>query len=130
MAIKVAWDTADEKTVRFDFEGKWNFLDFDYAVNEAIVLMKRVSHPVHWLINLEAGGPLATGAVLDPRELREPLPEHHGWISFAGNDTFARGIASILSRVYPVLGEEFIFAGDVPHARAELANVPVREKAV
>ena len=130
MAIKVAWDSQEQIVVRFDFEGKWNFLDFDYAVNESITLMKRVSNQVDWLMNLEGGGPLAAGAVLDPRELREPLPDNHGWICFAGNEMFARGIASILTRVYPVLGEQFIYAEDVPHARAALGTAPERVKTV
>lgn len=123
MAIKVSWDSADQTVVRFDFEGKWNFLDFDYAVNESISLMKKVQHRVDWLMNLDAGGPLAAGAVLEARELREPLPEHHGAIIFAGNAMFARGIATILSRVYPALGEGFLFETALTTARIKLASL-------
>jgi hypothetical protein len=123
MAIKVTWDSADQTIVRFDFEGKWNFLDFDYAVNESISLMKKVSHRVNWLMNLDAGGPLAAGAVLESRELREPLPEHHGAIVFVGNPMFAHGIATILSRVYPVLGEGFHFEENLTDARLTLAHL-------
>jgi hypothetical protein len=123
MAIKVSWDSADQTIVRFDFEGKWNFLDFDYAVNESISLMKKVQHRVDWLMNLDAGGPLAAGAVLEARELREPLPEHHGKIIFAGNEMFARGIATILNRVYPALGEAFLFETTLTTARIKLARL-------
>ncbi|MFN8371484.1 MAG: hypothetical protein U0694_01205 [Anaerolineae bacterium] len=126
MGIKIAWDNQDQTTIRFDFDGKWNFLDVDYAVNESINLMKRVSHQVDWLINLENSGPLAAGAVLESRELREPIPANHGWVGFAGDEMFARGIAGILSRVYPILGEEFLFGRDLGYARAAIGMAPAR----
>jgi hypothetical protein len=122
MGIKVAWDSHDQTTIRFDFDGKWNFLDFDYAVHESIAMMKASERRVNWVLNLEASGPLAAGAVLEARELREPIPDHHGWIAFAGEETFAHGVASILSRIYPVLGEDFLFAPDLEHARAAFVD--------
>jgi hypothetical protein len=127
MSIKVAWESGDQPLVQFNFDGKWNFLDFDYAVSEAITLMNRVEHHVNWLLNLEASGPLAAGAVLEARELREPLPANFGWVGLVGEETFAQGVASILSRVYPVLGDEFLFAHDVEQAHITLAKAPARQ---
>lgn len=122
MGIRVVWDSKDQKTIRLDFEGKWNFLDFDYAMNECNGMVKKVEHPVDLIYNLAASGPLAAGAVLDLRALREPLPENHGVIAVSGDKIFARAVVSILSRIYPELGEAFVMADSVNDARILLAQ--------
>ncbi|NWF70281.1 MAG: hypothetical protein HXY40_14440 [Chloroflexi bacterium] len=122
MGIRVVWDNSEQTIVRFDFEAKWNFLDFDYVIHECISMMRKVSHRVDVLINIGESGPLAVGAVLETRDLRETLPSNFGVMVFAGNPVYGSAIASVLTRVYPALSDEFVFADDLAQARAAVAR--------
>jgi hypothetical protein len=118
MSIKVAWDNTEQTAIRFDFEGKWNFLDFDFAVNECVTLLNEIEHNAALIFNVERSGLLAAGAVLESRSLRQPLPANHGTIIIAGQEAFAMATASIISRIYEELGEDFSIVESMTKARA------------
>jgi hypothetical protein len=120
MGIYIAWDTPAQTAVRLDFEGKWTWLDFDYVMNQSADLIKQVSHPVDIILNIQNSGPLAAGAVMELRDLRQPMPQNRGALIAVGEDHFARAIMEILTRVYGELGEEYYVASSLDAARASL----------
>jgi hypothetical protein len=52
MSIEVGWDNNDKKTLRFIFEGKWDWDDLRSAKLQAEDLMDTVDHPVNVIVQM------------------------------------------------------------------------------
>jgi hypothetical protein len=120
MSIGVSWSDDKKTAVLLAFDGKWNWLDFDYAMVQALALIKNVDHKVSLVFDLRHSGQLAAGAMYEERELREALPLNFGLLVAVGETRFANATMVILTRVYAQLGDSFTVLHSIEEAHQYL----------
>lgn len=99
MGITVNWDNEQQSIIRYDAKGRWDWIDFDRAVERAFTMTESVDHTVDALFDLRKSGELPNGAVLHFRRWLSVLPANRGSIVVVSNRESAHILVDMLRRI-------------------------------
>jgi hypothetical protein len=123
VGVTVVWDDAAPTTVRIDFTGRWQWAEYDTAVQSVYALMQEVSSPVAIIANLRSGRLLAVGfAFAHFRATLRLLEAHIGFIVVIGCDGMTKTLVTAFLRVFPHIGDKTLFSDSLDEARRILNN--------
>lgn len=102
MGIHVSWDEHD--IIWMDFVGKWTWLDYRYASEDAIAMMSRVNHRVYIVADFSRAAPAPMDSDNQTvRDAVESAPANHAFTLFLGADRYTQMIVSIMQKFIPIL---------------------------
>jgi hypothetical protein len=120
MAITVAWDNESKSVLRLDFEGRWDWPDYNTAIDEAYAIIKQTNDTVHLISNMPQDMALPQGLPL--RHLRRAhklMPANVGQFLVVGGNWAAQTMLLIF-RHYDE--EKIVSAKTLDEARALLSS--------
>lgn len=117
MSINVTWDNDNRTAIRLDFNGQWNWEEYDDAIDSAYFMIAEVGHKVNIITNLsrDAMLPVDESVRHFQRALRQ-MPSNVGLTVTSGGNSFSRKVFSSFQRT--------LLASSLGEARAILANRP------
>jgi len=122
MTVKVSWDNEIKTTIRYDFEGEWNWAEFHAAAQQAFALTRSVEHTVDTISNFLPGTRLPANAFLQFRRAMVDAPKNRGITVIAGNSSFITMMVSVFSKVNKQLGKRLMVVSSLQEARKVLAE--------
>jgi len=124
MGIKVNWDNKEQTIIRYDFEGNWNWHDFDQAVERSFTMTESVSHLVHVIMNFQKSKSTPDGAILYLKRKLAALPSNRGQIAIVGNCKTLETSLNMLARISNIQNR-IIRVQNLNDARQQFASAPV-----
>ncbi|GAB4515498.1 MAG: hypothetical protein OHK0046_19120 [Anaerolineae bacterium] len=117
MGIHVSWD--EEDIIWLDFVGKWTWLDYRYASDDIIKMVKTVRHRVYIIADMRRAAPAPKDS--DNQTVRDSLemaPANHGLVIFLGADRFTQMIIGIMQKFIPIVHRKIKMAQTLEEAQA------------
>lgn len=109
MSIHVMWDNDEKTVVRYVYEGRWTWEDFEAARREAAELLKTVNHQVDVIVDVQDSKLLPNSAISRGRELSKSDPTvfaNEGITVIVGASTFVRAMYDMTVKIYPALTQK------------------------
>jgi len=127
MGIDVIWDNEAKTIIRYVYDGRWTWEDFDKARALAVQLEDTVPHQVDAIVDVQKSSVLPTGTITRAREVGGTAPvlnPKEGISVIVGAGAFVRSIYDVLRKVYPELIRRrgLFFAKSLDEARAIIAQ--------
>ncbi|MBN1202362.1 MAG: hypothetical protein JXJ20_10945 [Anaerolineae bacterium] len=122
MPITVQWDDDDHKAVRWEFEGDWNWYEYQAAQAQSNALIDTVDHVVDVIAVMQNTRDLPREAFDNYRRLEKTSHPNRGRIVIVGSDTFIRSMLETFNQVYKRGSSGFILVRSIQEAHEVLAR--------
>lgn len=122
MPVRVVWDDDAQTIIRWDYEGKWTWVEVSTAFETVVRLMRSVDHTVCIIHDLSRSAGLPGAALTNARRFTAALPENWDISVVVGAGTFIESVLSVFSKVYQKLGARYRTARSLDEARALIAQ--------
>jgi hypothetical protein len=122
MPVHITWDEGLSDVIRYDFEGRWTWNEFEQAYSEAVRLFGTVDHPVDVIVNLLPSTALPRGILDVVKRVADNAPPHHGMTVYVGQRDILQVFARAFERIYPNAAARYplAFCATLDEARARL----------
>jgi hypothetical protein len=101
MPITVRWDDEARTIVRWVFEGKWTWDEYNQAMIESNQQVRGVEHPVDAIMDLTASNVLPTNVLSNTHAARDELqPKNIRWIYIVSHQALLKALINIFGRLY------------------------------
>jgi hypothetical protein len=122
MGIKVAWDDPENRIIRYDLEGMWNWEDYRDAVSQSAQMMQSVNYPVGIIANFTADTMLPKGSDVRktsavPQSKMNTMPENMGVVVITGGYGFVEVMINGFCKLYNRVERKFVVANTLDEAR-------------
>ncbi len=123
MAITVTWDNeANKHTIRYDVEGRWNWVEVGVALETGKRLCESVDHPVNMIFYLKPGSRAPIGKPHEIRALFRVDESRVRLIFTISNDLFIKALTQAIRKAYPSLGKKMSVLPTLEAAREYIAG--------
>lgn len=122
MAVRVRWDDARQRVIRYDFEGMWTWDEFSEANAAALDLFASADGTVHVIADLTASQALPRGVLEVIKRVADSAPANHGVTVYVGEREILQAFARAFERIYPASAGRYRreFCSSLAEARARL----------
>lgn len=122
MVVRASWDDKAEHVIRYDFEGRWTWEEFEQAYGEAARLFGSVDTEVDVIVNLLSSTALQRGVLGVIKRVADEAPPNHGVTVFVGERDILQAFARAFERIYPLSARRYRldFCASLDEARARL----------
>ena len=121
MGVTVSWDNEARTTLRYDFQGQWDWEQFRTAAVVAFALTRSVPHKVDTISYFHVGAMLPSNAIFHFNKAMKDAPPNRGVTVIVGNNTFIKNLVSVFGKIYKPLGKRLFLAASLDEARQKLA---------
>ncbi len=120
MGITVSWDNEQQSIIRYEAKGRWDWIDFDRAVERAFTMTEQLEHTVDALFDLRKSAELPNGAVIHFRRWISVLPANRGSIVVVSNRESAHILVDMLRRIDRKAATRLVITDSIDAARKML----------
>ncbi len=101
MGIKVIWDNEQKTVLRYEFDGRWHWIDFQQATKYAATLLDTVDHSVGVIIDLTHSQAVPEQPLSNIKTaLGNPRHDKVGLTVVVGASLFLTALADSARRIY------------------------------
>jgi hypothetical protein len=124
MAVHAGWDDQVEHVIRYDFEGRWTWDEFEQAYHEVAPLFASVDAEVGVIVNLLPSTALQRGILDVLKRVADDVPPNHGVTVFVGERDVLKAFARAFERIYPTSARRYRldYCVSLDEARARLRS--------
>lgn len=123
MPVTVEWDNPEHTILRTESHGHWTWDEYHHAVDQALVMIKGVDHPVD-LINMRAIDAITPpgNALPHLRRVMRDLPDNHRLTIMVNPNMQSKLMVGIFKRLVPVFTRTFQMVPSLQEARELIAH--------
>ncbi len=118
MSVSASWDNEDHTIIRYDFDMKWTWDEFNTAASDAFAMTRNADYIVDTISNFKPGAALPANALFQFRRAMANAPKNRGVNVIVGSSTFIKSMVATFSRFNKQLGEKLVVADTLEEARA------------
>lgn len=125
MSIKVLWDDTDKTIIRYMYEGRWTWDDFQNAYVEAKVMLDEVNHKVALIIDVRNSSLLPNGILSRAKNQSRTRHPNEDTVVIVGANAFVRAIYDVMRNLYSdaIQKRGYYLASTLEEAHTLLANL-------
>jgi len=125
MSIKVLWDNTEKTIIRYMYEGRWTWDDFQIAYTEAKVMLDEVNHKVALIIDVRNSSLLPNGILSRAKNQTRTRHPNEDTVVIVGANAFVRAIYDVMRNLYAdaIQKRGYYLASTVEEAHTLLANL-------
>jgi hypothetical protein len=128
MPLKIDWLDFQKTVIRCTGEGTWTWDEYHEALDSIMNQFKMVHHRVDLVIDRAPGSNMPKGSSMPhfQRAMRV-MPDNVGLVVLVTDNSFARAIVSIFSKVYPNKDNaKLVMVGSLSDARTKITRDRVK----
>jgi arabinogalactan endo-1,4-beta-galactosidase len=99
MPITVTWANEQKSAFCWQFQGRWNWVEYAEAMKQSNAMAREVSHPIDVIVDLRTSGMIPSNALSYVKFERAEQPEKMGKIAVVGANSFVTTLVDILRRL-------------------------------
>ena len=119
--INMAWDFGRRQTLRWDFDGRWSWEEFQAAIAESQSRGRAANAPINLILNVNLSSHQPVHSVEAVRDMIEADFDGVRLVVLVSKGMLASMMPSILARAFPKLNGRIRSADDLDGARALIA---------
>lgn len=123
MGVKIDWLNKDNTAIRYDFNGKWNWTDFEKAVEQSFTMTESVTHTVHAVMDFSQHKTAPDGLMVYFKRKLAVLPENRGAIVFVSRNTALLTALRMFLRIHKSHADRVLIANDLKAAQSLLDEI-------
>lgn len=101
MPITVQWDDEAQTIMRWLFDGKWSWDEYNRAMTESNQQVRSVEHPVDAIMDLTHSSVLPSNVLSNTHAAREEnQPKNIRWIYIVSRQPLLKALINIFGRLY------------------------------
>lgn len=128
MPISIHWDNEEKTTLRWDFEGRWTWIEFYEAIEEDYALREETDHKINSVIYLGNSSTIPSGAPSQFHRLAKWSHPRAGKTVIVGANRFVEILVQIFSTVQRDIGKRIVMAKSLEEARELLKTAADQAK--
>lgn len=106
MTITVQWDDESQTIVRWVFEGKWTWDEYNQAMTESNQRVRGVEHAVDAIMDLTHSNMLPANVLSNTHAARDEIqPKNIRWIYIVSHQALLKALINIFTRLYERFGK-------------------------
>src|SRR5258706_6344111 len=129
MGVTVSWDNEAKTTLRYDFQGQWDWGQFRTAALEAFGLTRSAPHRVDTISYFHPNASVPSNAIFQFNKAMKDAPPNRGVTIIVGSSTFIKNLVLVFSKVYKPLGKRLLIASSLEEARQQLSAQRIQQQA-
>ena len=127
MGIIVNWDDKNQRVIRYQLEGDWDWADFDDAVLEAIQFSEHLSHRIDVIFDLTESNDIPDGVVLYFKKLLKTVPNNRRHFVVIGTNPQISVIVTMFNRVFKSISGRISHTDTLERARSYIAYLQAED---
>jgi hypothetical protein len=116
MSIEVHWDTEDQQTLCYQFDGKWTWDDLYEAVNRANLMLDAIERPTPVIVDVSGISGIPSGAMSQASGLMHRSHPNISLTVIVGANRFVRMMADMFTRLRPQSPHTYTFVTTLEEA--------------
>ena len=112
-----SWDNEAKTIIRWDYVGKWAWVEASSAFDDTTRMMSEVQHPVSLIHDLSRSHGIPARALSHAQRFTSALPENWNISVIVDPSGFAASLLNIFTKLYKKLGERYKVAPTLDIAR-------------
>lgn len=106
MTITVQWDDEAKTIVRWVFDGKWTWDEYNRAMTESNERVRDVDHFVDAIMDLSHSNMLPSNVLSNTHAARDEIqPKNIRWIYIVSHQALLKALINIFTRLYERFGK-------------------------
>lgn len=106
MTITVQWDDEARTIVRWVFDGKWTWDEYNQAMIESNERVRGVTHPVDAIMDLTHSNMLPANVLSNTHAAHDEIqPKNIRWIYIVSHQALLKALINIFARLYERFGK-------------------------
>lgn len=130
MSVHVTWDNNDHTVLRYDFDGDWQWEEFQTAFRRAREMLETVGHIVDVIADFRTSSSVPTETLARLAYVGSSSPINLGNTILVGSNTFSMTTLALFRTFYSNVAHVFDTAYSLERARALLAKSGLRYPAM
>ncbi len=122
MAVKLQWDTPEQKALRYTFTGQWTWHDFMEAAQQADAYLNSIDFIPDVVLDMSRSKVAHSGLLYQLRQILNHHPAAYGLYALIDPDGSTKKVRQMFRRIYRTLGVRLLHAESLEAARALLAQ--------
>lgn len=118
MSISINWHNTENTILRYQFEGAWNWADFDNAVEQAFEMSEQLPQRIDVIFDMRTSAGIPDGAIIYLKKFMNVLPANRGQYMVVGNDPQLVSIVDMFNRIFKKLRGRLSHANSMEKAQA------------
>lgn len=127
MGIIVNWDDKNQRVIRYQLNGDWDWTDFDNAVLDALQFSEHLSHRIDVIFDLSESNDIPDGVVLYFKQLIKTVPQNRRHFVVVGTNPQISVIVKMFNRVFKSLSGRISHADMLERARSYVAYLQAED---
>jgi hypothetical protein len=122
MPIYVHFDDEQHTLIRYEFVGRWTWMEYDGAIKEASDLAKPIPHNVNMILDFSRENVLPPNVLSNIGSSMKALPREFDFALVVSESAFIQALVKVYQRGYPRLGSKVSYVKTLEEARAFAAR--------
>ena len=127
MGIIVNWDDKNQRVIRYQLEGDWDWADFDYAILESLQFSEELSHNIDVIFDLSQSNSIPDGIVLYFKKLLKTVPANRRHFVVVGTNPQLSVIVTMFNRIFKSVSGRISYTDTLERARSYIAYLQAEE---
>ena len=127
MDIIVNWDDKNQRVIRYQLNGDWDWADFDYAILEALQFSEHISHHIDVIFDLSESNNIPDGIVLYFKKLLRTVPANRRHFVVVGTNPQLSVIVTMFNRIFKSASGRISHADTLARARSYVAYLQAED---
>jgi hypothetical protein len=117
MPIHVQFDNEQRTIMRYQFVGRWTWVEYHEAIKNAYELVKAIPYTVNMILDFSQGSVLPHNALSIFGTSMKTPPRDFDFAVVVSESTFIQMLVTVFQRVYRGTGGKLIYAHTLKEAR-------------